>query len=235
MDADCVLFSGGKVICGPQSSGFMIAKTWLVNGARANACPNETTFGRPMKTSKESIVGLLAALEEFVKEHDKYPESINVMASNLKSLLVQCPTSKCAFNVVLKSGEELGLQDVQPNMHELVFLELKEEFASFVLENHKAFRNTFNVLVKQHSEIRTEHSVYGDGVSHGSPLDIKIRNPATLLASRLANRQPHKIAVNTTSSGLMINPIVLSKEEAVYVAESIKIEVENIAKEVGYT
>jgi L-seryl-tRNA(Ser) seleniumtransferase len=65
--ADIVSFSGGKGMRGPQSTGILIGRADLIEAARLNAAPNQA-IGRPMKVSKEEIVGLVAAVESFVSE-----------------------------------------------------------------------------------------------------------------------------------------------------------------------
>ena len=65
--ADIVSFSGGKGMRGPQSTGILIGRADLIEAARLNAAPNQA-IGRPMKVSKEEIVGLVAAIEAFVSE-----------------------------------------------------------------------------------------------------------------------------------------------------------------------
>jgi L-seryl-tRNA(Ser) seleniumtransferase len=68
--ADLVVFSGGKGICGPQSTGILAGRRELVRAAALNASPNQA-IGRAAKTSKEEIVGLLTALELFLAEDEK--------------------------------------------------------------------------------------------------------------------------------------------------------------------
>ena len=57
-----VIFSGGKGIRGPQSSGLILGTKELIDGVKLNGPPNHS-FGRPMKVGKEELVGLLAAVE----------------------------------------------------------------------------------------------------------------------------------------------------------------------------
>lgn len=64
--ADLVIFSGGKAIRGPQSSGLILGRRDLIEACRANNCPN-SSIGRPMKTSKEDIAGLVKAVELYVR------------------------------------------------------------------------------------------------------------------------------------------------------------------------
>lgn len=44
----------------------MIGTDALIKGARANGAPNEAAVCRAMKSSKESIVGVVIAVEDFV-------------------------------------------------------------------------------------------------------------------------------------------------------------------------
>lgn len=66
MGFDLVTFSGGKGIRGPQSAGLLLGRKELVAAARLNAPPN-AAIGRGMKTNKEEILGMLVALERFLK------------------------------------------------------------------------------------------------------------------------------------------------------------------------
>jgi L-seryl-tRNA(Ser) seleniumtransferase len=67
MGFDLVAFSGGKGIRGPQSAGLLLGRRDLIAAARANAAPNGNSIGRGMKVNKEEMVGMLAAIERFVK------------------------------------------------------------------------------------------------------------------------------------------------------------------------
>lgn len=67
MGFDLVCFSGGKGIRGPQSAGLLLGRADLIASARANAAPNGNAVGRGMKVNKEEMLGMLVALERFVK------------------------------------------------------------------------------------------------------------------------------------------------------------------------
>jgi D-glucosaminate-6-phosphate ammonia-lyase len=60
--ADLVVYSGGKFLRGPQTSGLLLGRKDLVRAAWANSAPHRA-FGRPMKVGKEDVIGLLTALE----------------------------------------------------------------------------------------------------------------------------------------------------------------------------
>jgi uncharacterized pyridoxal phosphate-dependent enzyme len=71
MGADLALFSGGKGLCGPQSSGLILGRKDLIEACAFNACPR-AFIGRPMKVGKEEAVGLLAAVKWYLSlDHDK--------------------------------------------------------------------------------------------------------------------------------------------------------------------
>jgi len=65
---DFVAFSGGKDICGPQSTGFLFGKEKLIRWAQMNMSPQEDRIGRSSKVGKEQIFAALKALEMFVDQ-----------------------------------------------------------------------------------------------------------------------------------------------------------------------
>jgi L-seryl-tRNA(Ser) seleniumtransferase len=68
MGFDLVAFSGGKGIRGPQSAGLLLGRTSLIEAARLNASPNSDAIGRGMKVNKEEILGMMVAVEVFMKK-----------------------------------------------------------------------------------------------------------------------------------------------------------------------
>jgi uncharacterized pyridoxal phosphate-dependent enzyme len=71
MGFDLVCFSGGKGIRGPQSAGLLLGRKDLIAAARKNAPPNGSTVGRGMKVNKEEILGMLVAIEVYLKRDHK--------------------------------------------------------------------------------------------------------------------------------------------------------------------
>src|SRR5271168_1914995 len=65
---DMVAFSGGKDIRGPQAAGILIGKEDLIHYALLNMSPQEDRIGRCCKVGKETIFGMLKALEIFVNQ-----------------------------------------------------------------------------------------------------------------------------------------------------------------------
>jgi L-seryl-tRNA(Ser) seleniumtransferase len=68
MGFDLVTFSGGKGIRGPQSAGLLLGRKDLIQAARLNASPNSDAIGRGMKVNKEELVGMMAAVEAYIKK-----------------------------------------------------------------------------------------------------------------------------------------------------------------------
>jgi L-seryl-tRNA(Ser) seleniumtransferase len=60
--ADAAIFSGGKGLRGPQSSGLVLGRQAIIDGCRAHGSPHHA-IGRGMKVGKEELAGLLAAVE----------------------------------------------------------------------------------------------------------------------------------------------------------------------------
>jgi D-glucosaminate-6-phosphate ammonia-lyase len=59
-------FSGGKGLRGPQGSGILAGRADLIRAARMQGAPTQG-IGRVCKVSKEEIVGLITALELYVR------------------------------------------------------------------------------------------------------------------------------------------------------------------------
>ena len=67
--ADMVIYSGGKFLRGPQTSGLLLGRKDLIQAAWRNASPHQGS-ARGMKVSKEDVIGVLAALEVWFEHRD---------------------------------------------------------------------------------------------------------------------------------------------------------------------
>ncbi|MGE5647553.1 MAG: aminotransferase class V-fold PLP-dependent enzyme [Acidobacteriota bacterium] len=68
--ATMVAYSGGKCLRGPQAAGLLLGQKDLVKAAFLNSAPHHA-FGRSLKMGKEEIMGMLTAVEMWVKrDHD---------------------------------------------------------------------------------------------------------------------------------------------------------------------
>ncbi|MCU0520366.1 MAG: aminotransferase class V-fold PLP-dependent enzyme [Anaerolineae bacterium] len=83
MGADLVLFSGGKGLRGPQSSGLILGRKDLIQACAFNACPR-AFIGRPMKVGKEELVGLMTAVRLYLDlDHEALMHSYEVQVQKV--------------------------------------------------------------------------------------------------------------------------------------------------------
>jgi D-glucosaminate-6-phosphate ammonia-lyase len=68
--AHAVAYSGGKCLRGPQAGGLLLGDKSILQGAWINSAPHHA-FGRSVKVGKEEIMGMLAAVEMWVKRDHK--------------------------------------------------------------------------------------------------------------------------------------------------------------------
>jgi L-seryl-tRNA(Ser) seleniumtransferase len=91
MGFDLVTFSGGKGLRGPQCTGLLLGRKDLIDAAKLNNSPFSNTIGRGMKVAKEEMVGLVAAVDWFLKQDDatleaEFQKRADLIAARLKSL-----------------------------------------------------------------------------------------------------------------------------------------------------
>jgi L-seryl-tRNA(Ser) seleniumtransferase len=91
MGFDLVTFSGGKGLRGPQCTGLLLGRKDLIEAAKKNNSPNSNALGRGMKVAKEEIVGLVAAVDWFLKQDDaameaEYRRRADAIAKQLTSI-----------------------------------------------------------------------------------------------------------------------------------------------------
>ena len=86
--ATAVAYSGGKCIRGPQAAGLLLGEKRILQGAWINSAPHHA-FGRSVKVGKEEIMGMLAAVEMWVKRDHKaewaeWESWLNTIANSVK-------------------------------------------------------------------------------------------------------------------------------------------------------
>jgi uncharacterized pyridoxal phosphate-dependent enzyme len=95
MGFDLVTFSGGKGMRGPQCTGLLLGRKDLIEAARLNNSPNSNTVGRGLKVAKEEIVGMVAAVDWFLKQDDATMEAeFRQRAQRIADQLAKIPTVK---------------------------------------------------------------------------------------------------------------------------------------------
>jgi uncharacterized pyridoxal phosphate-dependent enzyme len=100
MGYDLVTFSGGKAMRGPQCAGLLIGRKDLVAYALLNNSPHEDTLGRSQKVGKEEIVGMVKALELYLKEdHDALAREWQDRLERISHDLTKIPGVSTAFFV----------------------------------------------------------------------------------------------------------------------------------------
>lgn len=93
MGFDLVTFSGGKGLRGPQCTGLLLGRKDLIEAAKKNNSPNSNTVGRGMKVAKEEIVGLVAAVDWFLKQDEAAMEAeYRQRADRITKYLSSLPT-----------------------------------------------------------------------------------------------------------------------------------------------
>lgn len=89
--ADVVVFSGGKGLCGPQSTGLILARPEIIAACAANGNPNHS-IGRPMKVGKEEMVGIVRAVELYLaQDHDAVYERWRKQLAEIEKALAGIP------------------------------------------------------------------------------------------------------------------------------------------------
>jgi L-seryl-tRNA(Ser) seleniumtransferase len=100
MGYDLITFSGGKAIRGPQCAGLLIGREKLVANALLNNSPYEDTIGRSQKVGKEEIIGMVKALELFLKEdHDALAREWQDRLEKISHELTKIPGVSTSFFV----------------------------------------------------------------------------------------------------------------------------------------
>jgi L-seryl-tRNA(Ser) seleniumtransferase len=91
MGFDLVCISGGKAMCGPQSTGILMGKKELIAAARLNGPPGGGNIGRGMKVNKEEMIGMYVALDSYIKrDHEQdwktWESQIEVVRNAVKNI-----------------------------------------------------------------------------------------------------------------------------------------------------
>lgn len=90
--ADMVAYSGGKCLRGPQCAGLLLGRKDILKAAWLNSAPHHA-FGRSMKVGKEEIMGMLAAVEAWLRrDHDAEWKEWEGWLETIRARLASIPT-----------------------------------------------------------------------------------------------------------------------------------------------
>lgn len=91
LGVDLVAFSGGKGLRGPQNAGLLLGRPDLVEAAAKFQSPY-SGIGRDLKVSKETMIGMVAAVERYVKvDHETEWNSWKSQVDHVKSVMDKVP------------------------------------------------------------------------------------------------------------------------------------------------
>lgn len=92
--ADMVIFSGGKTLCGPQDSGLILGKQEYIADCIRFGAPMHGIH-RQCKTSRESMVGLCVAIENYMAlDHKTHAKKLAARAEVLRAGLAHAGLSQ---------------------------------------------------------------------------------------------------------------------------------------------
>jgi L-seryl-tRNA(Ser) seleniumtransferase len=95
--ADLVAFSGGKGLRGPQNAGLLVGRKDLIESAAKFQSPY-SGLGRDLKISKETMIGMVAAVERYLKvDHDAEWNYWKSQVDHMKSAVEKIPGVETGF------------------------------------------------------------------------------------------------------------------------------------------
>lgn len=113
--ADAVVISGGKEVRGPQASGLILGNRQTISWCRANNFPRYG-IGRCMKFDRETLFGLLGALEDLsARDEAAAAEAWDRLADDLLTRIERIPGFRASRGYVRGPG-------VQPTSTPRVFV-----------------------------------------------------------------------------------------------------------------
>lgn len=112
MGADLAIFSGGKGLCGPQSSGLVLGRRDLIEGCAFNACPR-AFIGRPMKVGKEELIGLMTAVERYVNlDHTEVMQTYEDQVQYAIDSFADIPAISAQRNFPSEAGQPMPRAEI---------------------------------------------------------------------------------------------------------------------------
>ena len=107
---DLLTVSGGKDVCGPQAAGILMGKEDLIHNALLNMSPQEDRIGRCCKVGKETIFGMLKALEIFVNQD--FDSTLKMY--DARAQVITDAVAKCGVTALPREFNPEALGNVTP-------------------------------------------------------------------------------------------------------------------------
>ncbi len=90
LGADGIIFSGGKFLKGPQSTGLFLGSSEIADHCYCLSNPN-VSIGRPYKVGKEEYAGIYQAIKQFVESDENEVKSIqNKNLDKIEEAIADC-------------------------------------------------------------------------------------------------------------------------------------------------
>ncbi len=182
--ADLVIFSGGKQMGGPNNSSILIGRRDLVKLAHLQAYPFDG-IGRASKMSRETIAGLIKALELFMERDDNaYYRSLEEKTKELSTRLHEIPgITSGVLQEPTAVGSLLGPFYAYIELDEDAGISLKGLYAA-LLDGDPAIRTLHEPYfitpeAKDRITLKAEHLLEGDDQIILNRLAEIVENPPT--------------------------------------------------------
>jgi uncharacterized pyridoxal phosphate-dependent enzyme len=174
MGYDLVTFSGGKAMRGPQCAGLLIGRKELVANALLNNSPHEDTLGRSQKVGKEEIIGMVKALELYLKEdHDALAKEWQERLTIISGEITKIPGVTTTFftpdianhvphmQITWDSRISLTPQQVSKSLRSskpAIVMSVGEDRPGLVMNSFMLQPNEDKIVAEQLSRILREHA-----------------------------------------------------------------------------
>lgn len=174
MGYDLVTFSGGKAIRGPQCAGLLVGRKDLVGYALLNNSPHEDTLGRSQKVGKEEIIGMVKALEVYLREdHDELAREWQESLAGIARELAKIPGVSTSFftpdianhvphmQITWDSRIPLTPRDVAKSLRSskpAIVISAGEERPGLIMNSFMLQRGEDKIVAEQLSRVLRDHS-----------------------------------------------------------------------------